>query len=214
MGNRTESPSGPAAPLRVGALTSCPISRSVPDLLGASGTNGPTSVANTHGCSAWPDSLGLPWTGNPDSVVVDRVDVFDSESPELLAQAVVVEAELAGGQHGASRRFSLESSLERSSTFGADVRGTTHTPSSSPTTRSPGRTVAPAQMTGMFTEPAVSFTVPWAWTAPDQTGKSIALSSATSRTPASITSATPPRVHEVKWRGALRTFRHWMVMWS
>src|SRR5436190_189537 len=56
-----------------------------------------------------------------------------------------------------------------------------------------GRTIAPAHTTGMFTDPGVALTVPWALMAFAQTGKFIAVMSVTSRTPASITSPTTPR---------------------
>src|SRR5262245_49591086 len=55
---------------------------------------------------------------------------------------------------------------------------------------SPGRTSAPAQTILTLTDPGLALTVPCAETAFDQTGKSIAVRSATSRTPASITSPT------------------------
>src|SRR5690606_1651295 len=71
-------------------------------------------------------------------------------------------------------------------------RGTHRTPSSSARIASPGRTTWPPIVTGTFTEPGVAFTVPWALTAADHTGKPIACSSATSRTPASITRPRTP----------------------
>src|SRR6185295_52964 len=62
----------------------------------------------------------------------------------------------------------------------------------------PGRTTAPAHTISTLTEPALDFNVPSAEIALDQTGKFIAVISATSRTPASITSPAMPRArHEV-----------------
>ncbi len=48
-------------------------------------------------------------------------------------------------------------------------------------------------LTGTLTAPAVAFTVPWAQTAALNTGKPIACSSATSRTPPVVTSPRTPR---------------------
>src|ERR1022692_2916047 len=76
-----------------------------------------------------------------------------------------------------------------SSTVAACSRGTTTTPSSSATITSPGRTYTPAQTMGVWTFPGVSFTVPLAEIAFDQTGKPISVSVTTSRVP---TSRTPP----------------------
>jgi hypothetical protein len=71
--------------------------------------------------------------------------------------------------------------------------GTQTTPSSSATITSPGCTSAPAQTTGMFTEPRVALTVPLELMARLHTGNPISVSVFTSRTPASITSARAPR---------------------
>ena len=61
-----------------------------------------------------------------------------------------------------------------------------------PTMTSPAWTMAPAQTTGTLTEPGVALTVPWALIALAQTGNSIAVRSATSRTPASMIRPTTP----------------------
>src|SRR5580658_1710940 len=83
-------------------------------------------------------------------------------------------------------------------TSAAFSRGTTTTPSISPTTTSPGWIAAPAHTTGIFTDPAVALTVPCALMALDHTGKSMAVSSLTSRTPASmINPRTPCATREV-----------------
>ena len=94
------------------------------------------------------------------------------------------------------RRFSSSLAIRACaflSTSAASSRRTMQTPSSSPTTTSPGSTGAPAQTTGTLTEPGVFFTVPWAHTALDQTGKHMAVRSLTSRTPVSATSPAAPR---------------------
>ena len=65
----------------------------------------------------------------------------------------------------------------------------TTTPSSSATITSPGFTSAPAQTTGMLTEPRVALIVPLELIALLHTGKPISVSVFTSRTPASMTSA-------------------------
>ena len=57
----------------------------------------------------------------------------------------------------------------------------------------PGFTNAPAQTTGMFTEPNVAFTVPFAEIALLHTGNFISVSTRTSRTPPSMMSAVAPR---------------------
>src|SRR3954451_24808430 len=80
-----------------------------------------------------------------------------------------------------------------SATSAACLRETTTTPSSSATTTSPGSTFTPAQTTGTLTAPSVAFTVPFAETARDQTGKPISFNDFTSRQPASMTSPTTPR---------------------
>ena len=61
---------------------------------------------------------------------------------------------------------------------------------------SPGCTIAPAHTTGMFTDPAVAFTVPCALIAFAHTGKFIAVMSVTSRTPASMTRPDAPRARD------------------
>ena len=75
--------------------------------------------------------------------------------------------------------------------------GTTTTPSSSASTTSPGFTSAPAQITGMFTDPSVALTVPLALIARENTGNCIAVRSLTSRTPPSITSPLAPRARKL-----------------
>src|ERR1035437_2446703 len=80
----------------------------------------------------------------------------------------------------------------RRATSTAAWRGTTTTPSRSPTMTSPGRTSAPAQTTSTLTQPAVALTVPWAEMAFAQTGKFMAVSSLVSRTPASMANPTTP----------------------
>src|SRR6476661_2187370 len=87
--------------------------------------------------------------------------------------------------------------LAAASTSGACARGTITTPSSSPTTTSPGSTAAPAHVTGTLTDPSRFFTVPWADTHLDHTGNFIAVSSTMSRQPASITSPRTPRAAKV-----------------
>ena len=77
--------------------------------------------------------------------------------------------------------------------FSAQAAGTTTTPSSSATMASPGLTSAPAQTTGMFTEPTVALIVPLAEMHLLHTGKPISVSVFTSRTPASMISARAPR---------------------
>src|SRR5271166_4246661 len=97
--------------------------------------------------------------------------------------------------------------------FSAQAFGTTTTPSSSATIASPGLTSAPAQTTGMLTEPSVAFTVPLALTHLLQTGKPISVSVLTSRTPASMTSARAPRaLNEVASRSPKKPSVHSAVI--
>ena len=90
--------------------------------------------------------------------------------------------------------FSLASRWRHiSSAHPASERATTATPSSSAHTTSPGWTTCPPSTTGTFTEPGVALTVPWHDTCRLHAGKPMALSSAVSRTPASITRPRTPR---------------------
>jgi hypothetical protein len=102
---------------------------------------------------------------------------LDTEFGEFGSQPVEVEAQLALGQALAALGLLGERSWLAFSTSAARSRGTTTTPSTSPTMTSPGLTGAPAQTTGTFTEPGVFFTVPCEWMARDHTGKSIAVRS-------------------------------------
>ena len=139
------------------------------------------------------------------------VHVLDAQLGKLGAQTVEIQAQLAAwpGARGSWLPWRCGPALALS-TSAARSRGTTTTPSTSPTMTSPGFTGAPAQTTGTFTEPGVSFTVPCEWMAPcDHTGKSIAVRSATSRTPASMTSP-PRRARAPRRRADRRTCRRWI----
>ena len=112
---------------------------------------------------------------------------------QWLAHVVHIQAEHTGGQLRALLAFvgfargCLFEHLRR------NAAGTTTTPSSSAMTTSPGFTSAPAQTTGMFTDPSVALTVPLEEIALLHTGKFICASTRTSRTPASMMSPCAPR---------------------
>ena len=95
-------------------------------------------------------------------------------------------------RHGS--RFSFSARARAASRVAATaVRATTMTPSSSATIASPGQIRCPPMLTGTLTAPAVALTVPCAETAAQKTGKPIACSSATSRTPPVVTRPRTPR---------------------
>jgi hypothetical protein len=99
--------------------------------------------------------------------LVEAVVVNQAFLRQTFAHVVDIQAPAA------RRRRFCSSSAARCrlafSTVATSSRRTMTTPSSSATTASPGLTNCPAQSIGMFTEPMVSLTVPWAWTARDHT---------------------------------------------
>ena len=110
---------------------------------------------------------------------------------ERLAHPVHVEAEHAGRELGALLALvRLALRRRRRASAPASARGhARRRRRRRRRSRRPGCTSAPAQTTGMLTEPSVALTVPLALIAWLQTGKPISVSALTSRTPPSMTSA-------------------------
>ena len=121
------------------------------------------------------------------------IDVFEAGLRERLAHLVHVEPELALGEPralvalvGLARRGRLRGLVRDSSGDDDDAIRIGDDDVA-------GLTSAPAQTTGMLTEPSVALTVPRALTARENTGNCISARSFTSRTPPSMISPLAPR---------------------
>ena len=126
---------------------------------------------------------------------VGRVDVAQALLGQPLAHVVDVEPELAGAPavRAWSASFACALPRLREDVGRAPSRRTTTTPSSSATITSPGRTSAPAQTIGVCTLAGRLLDRALRARSPrDQTGNPISVSSATSRTPASMTRPRTP----------------------
>src|SRR5829696_8026998 len=96
-------------------------------------------------------------------------------------------------KRSSSTRSSCSRAREAWRTASASSCATTQTPSSSPSTRSPGRTVTPPQLIGWLTHPSACLKVPLIDVPRAYTGKPVDRIAAESRTNPSITSPAQPR---------------------
>ena len=138
---------------------------------------------------------------------LDRSTYSTPSAVSVAAQAVDVEAQLAGGQPGRGWRPPWPpAAWDRSSAHAASAAGHDHDPVVVGAHHVAGvHDHAPPSTTGTFTDPGLAFTVPWHDTWRDHTAKPIARSSAVSRTPASMTSAAHAAGHQ---RGGQQLAEH------